>query len=75
MNIFTISVDGNYFMNIKKNPVISQINKKYIELGKFEDAIHIIRNLWLPACIIEYLEDRVTTLKHQISELEKSLEN
>lgn len=75
MRTFTISADGNYFMNTKKKTIITEINKNQIILGKYEEALHIVRNQWLPYCVIELLEEKITETKIKIKILENNLEN
>lgn len=61
-------------MNTKQS-IIDQTNRLYIELGKFQDALHTVRNLWLPRCVAELLEDKIQKTQENINILEKQLEN
>ena len=61
-------------MNIVKSELISAINKNYIELGKYEEALHVVKNLWLPICVSELLEQKIIDSKEKIKNLEETLE-
>lgn len=61
-------------MNIVKTELISAINKNYIELGKYEEALHMVNNLWLPRCVVELLEQKIIDSKEKIKNLEETLE-
>lgn len=51
---------------------IEQTNRLYIELGKFEDALHMVRNLWIHRCVVDLLEQKIETTKAEISRLENN---
>ena len=68
------SVVGNYFMNTKMKTIISEINKNQIILGKYEEALHVVKNQWLPRCVIELLEEKIIETKNKIKILENNLE-
>jgi len=53
-------------MNINQN----EINRLYIDLGKFEDALHMVKNLWIHRCVIDLLEEKILTTKNKIEKLE-----
>jgi len=48
-----------------------EINKLYIELGKFEDALHMVQNLWIHRCVVDLLEQKIIDTKNKIENLEK----
>ena len=60
-------------MNTKKE-LITSINKNYILLGKYEDALHTVKNLWLPSCVVELLEEKIKKMREKIKKLEKKLD-
>jgi predicted DNA-binding protein YlxM (UPF0122 family) len=55
--------------------LITVINKNYIELGKYEEALQMVKNLWIHRCVVECLEEKIFTSKEKIKNLEKMLEN
>ena len=61
-------------MNTKMKTIISEINKNQIILGKYEEALHVVKNQWLPRCVIELLEEKIIETKNKIKILENNLE-
>ena len=72
MNIFTTFADGNFSMNTEQLTKIEQTNRLYIELGRFEDALHMVRNLWIHQCVVDLLEQKIKDTKAEISRLENN---
>ena len=72
MNIFTTFADGNFSMNTEQLTKIEQTNRLYIELGRFEDALHMVQNLWIHQCVVDLLEQKIKDTKAEISRLENN---